>query len=255
LSGVYFDVQHPAVSDRRVREALRYATDQRTMVDKVALGSGIAQRSLIPATAEGYLPLPSLPYDPKRAAALLDAAGWKMGPDRVRHKNGRPLTLEIAIPSGYAPSANAANILHADWGTVGVAVNIRVWADSEFFAPAGSGGVVQGGKFDGAMFSNGGQPLYASVSSYYTCADFPPNGFNVDRYCNPKLDALNARYAQSFDPAERKRLAAQMQRILDADVPGIVFYQRIYVSAYTNRLRGYHPSTFSSWGDPLQLDL
>ena len=105
------------------------------------------------------------------------------------------------------------------------------------------------------MFSNGGAPLYATVTSYYTCADFPPNGFNVDRYCDPRIDTFNAEYTQSFDPAQRKHIAATIQRLLDADVPGIVFYQRIYVSAYDDRLRGYHPSTFSSWGDPLQLEM
>lgn len=255
MSGIWFNTQRPSVSDRRVREALRYATDQRTMVDKIALGNGILQRSLIPSVAQGYLAMPPVPYDPKRAAALLAAAGWKAGPDGLRRKNGVPLSVDIAIPSDYAPSANAANILRADWGAIGVTVTIHVWSDSEFFAPAGSGGIVQGGRFDGALFSNGGAPLYASVTSYYTCADFPPNGFNTDRYCNPKVDALNARYSQTFDAAEREKIAAQMQRLLDADVPGIVMYQRIYVSAYTNKLHGYNPSTFSSWGDPLQLDL
>jgi peptide/nickel transport system substrate-binding protein len=255
MSGAYFNTQRPAVRDPRVRQALRFATDQPTMVNKIALGNGLAQRSLIASVAEDYLVLPTIAYDPKRAAALLDAAGWRRGPDGVRQKSGVPLAIEVAIPGGYAPSANAANVLHADWGAIGVTVNIHVWADSQFFAPATAGGVIQSGKFDAALFSNGGAPLYATLTSYYTCADFPPNGFNVDRYCNPRVDTLNARYAQTFDPAQRKEIAADFQRLLDADVPGIVFYQRIYVSAYTNRLRGYHPSTFSSWGDPLQLEI
>jgi peptide/nickel transport system substrate-binding protein len=255
MSGVYFNTQRPAVRDPRVRRALRFATDQATMVNKIALGNGLAQRSLIASVAEDYLALPAVAYDPKRAAALLDAAGWRRGPDGVRQKKGVPLIIEVAIPGGYAPSANAANILHADWGAIGVIVNIHVWADSQFFAPASAGGIIQSGRFDAALFSNGGAALYATLSSYYTCADFPPNGFNVVRYCNPRVDALNTRYAQTFDPAQRKAIAAEFQRLLDADVPGIVFYQRIYVSAYTNRLRGYHPSTFSSWGDPLELEM
>lgn len=255
MSGVYFNTQRPAVRDPRVRRALRLATDQTTMVNKIALGNGLPQRSVIPSVAEDYLVLPAIAYDPKGAAAQLDAAGWRRGPGGVRQKDGVPLAIELAIPGGYAPSANAANILHADWGAIGVTVNIHVWATSQFFAPAGAGGIIQSGKFDAALFSNGGAPLYATLTSYYTCADFPPNGFNVDRYCNPRVDALNARYTQTFNPAQRKEIAASFQRLLDADVPGIVFYQRIYVSAYTTRLRGYNPSTFSSWGDPLQLEM
>jgi peptide/nickel transport system substrate-binding protein len=255
LGGVYFNVQRPAVSDPRVRRALRFATDQRTIVDKVILGNGLPQRSLVSAGAPDYLALPPIPYDLKIAAALLDATGWRRGPDGTRRKNGVPLTIELAIPSGYAPSANTANLLHQDWGAIGVGVNIHVWSDSAFFAPASAGGVVQGGKFDAVLVSNGNGALYANVTFFYTCSSFPPNGFNIDRYCNPQVDALNARYEQSFDPAERKRLAATYQRLLDAAAPGIVFYQRIFLSAFDNRVRGYHPSTFSSWGDPLDLDI
>jgi peptide/nickel transport system substrate-binding protein len=254
LSGVYFNVQHPAVSDPRVRRALRLATDRVAIVDKVALHNGVAQESLIPSTDRDYLDLPLAPYDPKAAAALLDAAGWKPGPNGMRSKNGVALTVDLAIPGGYAPSENAANLLLNDWGAIGVGVQIHVWPDSTFFAPLGEGGIIQGGKFDGVLFSNGRFP-YATVDAEYTCTSFPPNGFNVDRYCNPRVDALNARYAQSFDSAERAKLAASVQKLLDDDAPGIVTYLRKFVSAYDNRLRGYNPSAYTAWGDPIQLDL
>ena len=70
----------------------------------------------------------------------------------MRQKRGVPLVIELAIPGGYVPSANVANVLHADWGAIGVTVNIHVWADSQFFAPATAGGVIQSGNFDAALF-------------------------------------------------------------------------------------------------------
>jgi peptide/nickel transport system substrate-binding protein len=254
VSGIYFNTRRPAVADPRIRRALRLATNQRTMVDKIALGNGLEQRSVIGGELPDYLSLPPTPYDPKAAAKMLDAAGWKPGRDGVRRKNGAPLAIELAIPGGYAPSENMANILHQDWGAIGVQVNIHVWPDAEFFAPASSGGIVQSGKFDAALLSQGGT-LYADFSDYFTCAAIPPNGFNIVRYCNPKVDALNAQYQQAFSPAERKRLAASIQRLIDEDVPVIVTYQRLAVSAFDKRLRGYHPGTFTAWGDPLDLDI
>jgi ABC-type transport system substrate-binding protein len=145
--------------------------------------------------------------------------------------------------------------LHDDWGAIGVGLTIHVWSDDEYFAPAGAGGVLQGGKFDAAVFSHGPGPPYANLAQDYGCADFPPNGFNVDRYCNRAVDAANDRYQQSFDAAERARLGAASQRTIDADAPAIILYLRIALSAFDDRLRGYHPSAYTSWGDPLQLDI
>lgn len=105
------------------------------------------------------------------------------------------------------------------------------------------------------LFSQAGGTLYVSVRNNLTCATIPPHGFNVTRYCNPALDALNDRYETSFDPSVRKQIAAEMQRILDRDVPGIVIYQRRFLSAFDTRLQGFHPNAFSDWGDPLELDI
>lgn len=254
VSGIYFNTQRPLVSDRRVREALRYATDQETIVNKIALGNGLVQRSVIPSNLPDYLALPLIPYDPKRAAAILDQAGWKLGPGGVRSKNGVPLAIELAIPGGYAPSANEANILQQDWNAIGVHVNTHVWSDASFFAPSASGGVVQSGKFDAALLSQGGT-YYADVSQYFICASIPPNGFNIVRYCNPKVDALNAQYQQTFDPVERKKLSAEVQRTIDADVPVIAVYQRLAVSAFDSHLRGLHQGPFTAFGNPLDLDI
>lgn len=254
VSAIYFNTQRPAVGEPAVREALRYATDQKTIVDKIAFGNGIIQRSVIGSNYPDYLALPLVAYDPKRAAAILEQAGWKLGPDKVRHKNGKTLAIELAIPGGYAPSANMANILQQDWGAIGVRVNTHVWPDSTFFAPSSAGGVVQSGKFDAALLSSGGT-LYPPFSLYYGCASLPPNGFNFTRYCNPKVDALIARYEANFDAAQRKQIAGEIQRLIDAGVPAIVTYQRLAVSAYDSRLRNYKPGVFANFGDPMLLDI
>lgn len=255
LSGIYFNVTHAVVADPNVRNALRYAVDQRTMVDKIALGNGRAQRSLVSSVVPDYLPLPLVPYDLARAAALLDAAGWRVGPGGMRSKNGVPLSIEFAIPADYAPSANTVGVLSADWARIGVQTTIHPWPTSSYFAPAEAGGPLRGGKFDAALFSQASGLLYVAFRDNLTCGTIPPHGFNVTRYCNPALDALNDRYEATFDAGSRKQIAAAMQRLVDRDAPGIVVYLRRFLSAYDERLRGFHPTAFSDWGDPLELDI
>jgi peptide/nickel transport system substrate-binding protein len=255
IAALYFNVTRGAVADVKVREALSLATNRQLVLDKVALGIGVLTESLVPKTTVDYADLPVRRYDPGRAAALLDADGWKRSADGMRSKNGAPLAIDLAIPAGYAPSASLANVVHDDWGRLGVAVTIHTWADAQFFAPVSAGGIIQSGKFDVANYSIGVGPIYSAINGYYDCAGIPPNGFNVPRYCNRAVDALDDRYLHSFDPAERHALAARFQRIISDDFVGIVLYERNFLAAYDARITGYHPNAYSFWGDPLDLNI
>jgi ABC-type transport system substrate-binding protein len=111
------------------------------------------------------------------------------------------------------------------------------------------------GKFDVALLSAGVSPEYADLIGSYDCASFPPAGGNFGRYCDRALDAIMHAYDRSFDPAARRRETLAMERMMDADIPGIVLLERDFVAVYDRRLRGYAPSAYSFWGDPLALDL
>ena len=255
MAGIFFNLSHAVVADRAVREALSLATDRQLVLDKVSLGIGILTESVVPQTTVDAADLPVPRYDPARAARLLDADGWLRGSNGMRRKNGVPLAVDFAIPAGYAPSATLAAVMHDDWQAIGVAVTIRTWSDAQFFAPYAEAGVLQTGKFDSANYSQSLGPIYANINGVYDCASIPPNGFNVNRYCNRAVDALNDRYLHSFDPRERKAIAREFQRRIDADLPVIVLYERSFLAVYDTRLTGYHPNRFSYWGDPLQLDI
>jgi peptide/nickel transport system substrate-binding protein len=255
MSAIFMNTQHPIVSDPVVRRALEFATNRAAVLDKVVLHNGIITQSVIPKTSVDAADLPLTPFDLARAAKLLDGDGWKKGPGGMRSKNGTPLTFDLAIPSGYAPSATLANILHDDWGSIGVNVQIHTYASSQFFAIYAAGGVIQTGKFDGALFSQALGPVYAAVNGVFDCAGIPPNGQNATRYCNHAVDKLDDAYIHSFDPAVRHTTAITMQKIINDDTPAIMLYERTFLSSYDARLHGYHPNSYSYWGDPLELDM
>ncbi|HEY1728738.1 MAG TPA: peptide ABC transporter substrate-binding protein [Candidatus Baltobacteraceae bacterium] len=255
VGGIFFNVAKPQLSDPHVRRALRLATDRATLFDKVVHRNGVLTQSLVPRTSVDYLDISVTKLDPDAAARMLDAAGWKLGGDGLRHKNGVALTIDLAIPSGYQPSEILASILKEDWAKIGVGVTIHMWSTPQFFAPYTSGGIIQRGRFDAALYSNASGPIFASINGYFDCASIPPRGGNSDRYCNHQVDALDNRYLHSYDPRVRRQAAAAMQRLLDQDAPAITIYERKYVSVFDNRLTGYYPSSFSFWGDPLELDI
>jgi len=195
-------------------------------------------------------------YDPAAAEAMLDAAGWKRGPNGARQKNGLTLTLDIAVPSGYGPSATLAALLQSDYSKIGLTVTIHNYASGTFFGPYSAGGILQTGKFDAALHSQSLGPVYGNVNGTLTCDSIPPNGFNETRYCNKKVDRLNDAYLHSYDSAVQDKAAAELQRIVDNDAPLIMMYERAFLAVYDKRLTGYHPNSFSNWGSyPMGIDI
>lgn len=256
MGGIFFNASRPQLADPRVRRALRLATNRTEIFDKVLLRNGAMSESVVPKFAHGYLDLPLVKYDPKAAEKLLDAAGWKRGPDGVRVKNGKRLTLEIVTGSGYAPAATLAALLQSDYTAIGAAASIKTYATGQYFAPYANGGIIQTGKFDVTLYSQSLGPVFGNVNGVLTCDTFPPAGANSSHYCNPKVDALNKTYLQSYDRKVQDKAAAAYQRIIDQDAPWIVTYERAFLAVYDKRLTGYHPNSFSNWGgDPWNIDI
>ena len=256
MSAIFFNTSKPQLKDPAVRRALRLATNRPLIFDKVVLRNGMMTESVVPRMAHGYLNLPVTKYDPKAAAATLDAAGWKLGPDNIRHKNGLPLTIDIVIPSGYGPSETLSALLQSDYSKIGVAATIHTYASGQFFGPYSAGGIVQTGKFDAALHSESLGPVYGNINGVLTCDSIPPNGLNEARYCNKRVDELNNTYLHSYDPGVQDKAAAEFQRIIDNDAPWIMLYERGFLAVYDKRLTGYHPNSFSNWGgDPWNIDI
>ncbi|GAC1300904.1 MAG: hypothetical protein NVSMB19_08250 [Vulcanimicrobiaceae bacterium] len=254
VSAIYFNTTRPNLTDARVRRALRLLTDRPYLVNNVYHNAGTIAESVVPAVDVDYdRTLPFSRYDPAAAERLLDAAGYVRGADGMRAKAGVPLAIELALPSGYPPSATAAELLRAAWQRSGIAVQTRSYSSNQYFAPASSGGILSLGKFDGALLSLPGGPL-ADESMDYGCDAVPPRGFNQMRYCNRALDAAMNAYVATYDLRERARLAKRIQATIDDDAPAIVLYQRAFVYAAAAAVSGFVPSTFGPFDDALGLD-
>jgi peptide/nickel transport system substrate-binding protein len=252
---VFLEVEHAATRDPMVRRALELATNRPLILAKAALGNGILVDSPIPTVTEAYAALPRIPYDPAQAQKLLDAAGWKRGADGFRSKNGVPLAVDLALGSGQPTRDTEVNLLHDSWQSIGVRTTIHTWAAPQYFAIYAAGGTLQTSKFDAALLAQSLGPVYSNINGVFDCMSFPPRGANISRYCNKKLDAANDAYVHEFDATKRKQLGRTIQEELVRDTVVIPLYERVQVSAYDQRLTGYHPSAFSYWGDPLDLDI
>jgi len=237
-----FNVKRPVMSEVAVRRALAYATDRKRMIETVTYGVQLLGEGDQPAFSWAHDPnLRPIPFDPDKARAVLDAAGWKAGPDGVRAKNGRRLHLEIATTTGSALGNRVAVLLQSAWRDVGVEAEIKSYAASLMFANFSNGGIVQGGKFDVDFFSwiNGIDP---DDSTNFMCDQIPPAGQNVFRFCNAELDAQERIATTSFDRDVRKKAYARIQQIIVDQVPMLTLWFARRFDIANDDLQNYKPA-------------
>jgi peptide/nickel transport system substrate-binding protein len=238
VGAIIFNTQDPLTSDARVRHALAEAMNVPAMVEKTYRGaeppSGAGRGLFIWA----YSPAdyPDIPYDPKHAAQLLDQAGWKMGTDGVRHKDGRTLDLLFIIQAQTPGDQIIGNFVADAERQVGVRVTLKQFNITQFVAPSNLGGPVYGGKFQMALypFVNGDDP---DTTDQFACDRVPPKGYNKSRICEPAIDALLEQGRSTFDIPRRKVVYAQLQRVLYAQLPIALIYQRRQINSFSARIK------------------
>ncbi len=147
-----FNTQRAPLDDRNVRLALCYGFDVHELFAKVAHGVGaLAPAGQNPATVWYNPKVAYYPFDPKHAAALLDAAGWKRGPDGIRIKNGKRLSIILGFPAGNITREQTGVILQQHWLAIGIETVIKTFPPSTFFAPAETAVPYYGGEIDVAL--------------------------------------------------------------------------------------------------------
>ncbi len=245
---------HPFLTDKAVRQALSMAIDRELLVE---IGYGAAGRptcNVLPAP-EIYKSTANdgcLVQDIEGAKALLDNAGWKVGADGIRAKDGVRLSIL------YQTSTNAVRqdfqaLIKEWWKQIGVETELRNIDASVFFgSDPGSPDTFQKFFADVEMYANnfdGTDP--ESYMAYWECKQAPSpenqwQGNNMPRYCSEDYDKLVAEMATTGDLNERARLAKAMNDMLMQDYIILPLVDRGRVSAHANSLGGVVLNTWDS---------
>ena len=102
-------------SDVRVRRALNIGVDRQEMIDNVLNGYGSPAYSVCDQMP-WYNPASQVEYDRQGAAALLDEAGWLLGEDGVREKDGVKAELTLLYQRGFRPPSPGRGLRQPDRG-------------------------------------------------------------------------------------------------------------------------------------------
>ena len=148
----------PLFQDVRLRRALAYALDRKTIIAKCRTARrSDADADESPIIGHAYDPnVAHYPYDPAKARAMLDAMGWKVGPDGIRVRNGQRLSFTLSTQTesthGHAIQALDPTVLARRRGR---SRSSRTIPTSLFFDNTANG-ILQGGHYDVATFALGG---------------------------------------------------------------------------------------------------
>ena len=124
-NSIVFRPDNPLVSDLKVRKALSLAVNRDEIISTLFSKNYPMATSVIASTAIGYVPLvDKLQYDPEKAEALLDEAGFKLGADGIREKDGKKLVLTSYESLPQPQSRAVLQLIAQQWAKLGVKLNV-----------------------------------------------------------------------------------------------------------------------------------
>ncbi|MFT4002242.1 MAG: ABC transporter substrate-binding protein [Rhizobium sp.] len=237
--GLSFNVARGPFTDQRVRQAFVYAIDRKRIVQAVFKGTAPYEgNGSLSKTTPLYLNVDNdYPFDPAKANALLDAAGWTArDANGYRVKDGK--TLEARLPFNQAiintEGATALQVIQDQVKAVGIKVNLIPLTQTEGFAGAYSKPEEKEISFGYWVWPS---PNILDIV-YNHQLNGRPNGNNTSFFNDPKIEAQIIEAQREPDPEVRKQKFNAIQQWFDDQAVAVGVYNFTYNVAFAKNLKG-----------------
>ncbi|HJS31758.1 MAG TPA: peptide ABC transporter substrate-binding protein [Alphaproteobacteria bacterium] len=238
------NLDNPILKDKRVRQALLLALDREAISRELFQGKQPVAHSFVsPLDWIAFDDLSKYPHEPKRAAALLDEAGWSQIKDGFRHNTkGDRLALELMTTAGNRSRETVQQVLQSQWRRLGVDVRLRNEPARVFF-----GETVRKRQYPSmAMFAWISSPENVPRTTLHS-EQIPTaaNGFGGQNYTgfkNKEIDDLIERVELELDREKRRALWRRIQEIYIEELPVLPLYYRADAFIVPKLLSGIEPT-------------
>ncbi len=220
----------PILSDVKVRQALSYLVNREDITSSIYKGIGQVAKGPIPPGMWAYTDdLPSYDYDPDKAAQLLDEAGWKLGPDGKRTKDGQPLKLTVRTHSEDPDRRQLIEVLQAELTNVGIEADTNAVDFATYFADI-QAGKYQMGVIGWLNLANPDQAMYRQ---------FTVDGAGNYGHCNnEEISNLIKEARATLDQEKAKELYAQAAKMIVENAFYIFVQYQEYINMHRKDLQG-----------------
>jgi ABC-type transport system substrate-binding protein len=223
---------HPALRDRRVRQALNYALNKKELVVYFRNNLGIpGHAGMVPPSLPSYdaKQVQGYAYNPERARALLLAAGYRPG---------RPLRLTL---NTVAEHRQIAEFMQKKWSEVGVIADIRISQAAAHQEAVDNG---RSAFFMKSWF--GDYPDAENFLALFYSKNFSPAGPNKTHFRNARFDRLYEQAKREQQLEKRYRLYREMDKIVVEECPVIVLFYDEVVMLTQKNIRGLQPDPMNN---------
>ena len=232
-------------AQKEVRQALLYALNRQQIVTAVFFGHGSVANSVEPPTSWAYKDKPKVLYtfDKAKAGQLLDGAGWAMGADGIRAKDGVKLKFQMDTNAGNKQRESMLTIMQQSWKDIGVDATPNLIQFPQLVTE-----IVDTRKFD--MFLVGfNWTVDPDEAPLYHSRNTAPGGFNGAFFKNQQVDGILDQALGTLDKNKRKELYGQFQDIMSDEVPSPVILFNHGIWAWNKRVQGTDFGPFNQFGE------
>ena len=228
-----FNLRDPVLRDVRVRQAIGHAIDRQAIVDYLRRGLATVANTMLPPTNWAYEPdVLVLDYDPARAKALLDEAGYP-DPDDDGPQPRLSLTFKTTSVEYYRLQAA---VIQQNLREVGIDIDVRSYEFATLFAD------ILRGNFQ--MYSlqwvGGALADPDILRRVFHSQQEPPGGFNRGHFSDPEVDRLIDEASKATDYETRRRLYGDVQKLIAKAAPYISLWHRTNFALSDPHLTGIH---------------
>jgi peptide/nickel transport system substrate-binding protein len=250
---IFWNNDRPFFKDKRVRQAMTMLIDRQKIIDTIRFGMGtIAVSPLNPQSKYFDTNLKPLPYDPKRAAELLDEAGWiDHDGDGIRDKDGVKFKFEFLGSTGSTIFKQLSPVLAEEFRKAGIEMTDRV-VEVALMTKA-----LKEHRFDASTLNASSDLDQEQYQIFHSSS--ATGGSNFVNFKNTESDQLLEQIRLEFNAEKRKELYRLWQELIQDEQPITFMYYSQEPAAYSKRFQnvrwlpqrpGYD---LNSWWVPVPL--
>ena len=208
-----WNMRKPCFGDKRVRQAMTMLLDRKLILETIMHGLGVIVTNSFFVNSEEYnKDIQPWPFDPARAKALLDEAGWvDSDSDGVRDKDGLPFEFDFLVPSGSPETEAIITVYKEQTDKAGLKLNIRLQEWATFVE------TVQKFKFDAMIMAWQLDPEQDPYQIWHSSQ--AEGGSNYPGLKNAEVDRLLEEARVEFEQPKRVEMYRRLSEIIHEEQP------------------------------------